>query len=78
MQTYGYSEFRIEYNTFELHFVHFRVLISQFHTKNVHLYYSHHSISTVLLQHVSALKGPSSGSIAETCSQPDQQNVCQM
>jgi len=35
--------------------------VQEFHTKptNAHLYYSHHFISTALLQHVSAVKGPS-------------------
>jgi len=53
--------------------------VQEFHIKptNAHLNYSHHFISTVLLQHVSALKGPSSESTTYTCSQPDQQNVYQ-
>ena len=50
---------------------------SLFHTKktNTHLYYSHHFISTLLLQHVSGLKGPSSGSMTDTFSKPDPQIV---
>ena len=45
---------------------------------NAHLHYSYLVISTVLLQHVSAFKGPSSGSTIDTLSQPVQQSVYKM
>jgi hypothetical protein len=45
---------------------------------NAPLYYSHHFISTMLLQNVSALKEPFSGSMSDTFPQQDQQNMYQM
>jgi hypothetical protein len=49
------------------------VAISYKRLANAHLYYSHHFINVLLLQHVLTLKGPSSGSMNDTFSQPEQQ-----
>ena len=39
---------------------------------NAHLYCSHHFVNAVLLKHVSASKGPTSGITTDKFSQPDQ------
>jgi hypothetical protein len=41
---------------------------------NANIYYKHHYINTVSLQHVSALKGPSSLSTTDTLQKQGQQN----
>jgi len=41
---------------------------------NAHIYYEGHFINTVSRRHVSALKGPSSGSTTDTFQQQGEQN----
>ena len=58
--------------------VHFHAQLALRRIKEPTSAHLHYFISTVLLHHVSFCKWPSSGSTADTASQPDQQNVYQM